>query len=114
MSNIYLISDSAKLCKKGDTLRLESPNGDTQTIFPYKTELLTIMGKVHITASAFRLMTLHKINTVFLTKHGSFTGRLVFQGKKNVFLRQKQFKLLDDPEFCLKTAKTLVRGKLKN
>ncbi len=114
MSTIYIVSDNGILQKKGETLQLAHHDGTITTIFPYKTEQLVILGSVEITGRAFRLLMHHNIDTIFLGTNGKYNGKLAFQDSKNVFLRQKQFKLLDDTDFRLRFAKETVDGKLKN
>lgn len=113
MSTIYLISNGGKLTRKGETLRFLNDDCTT-TLFPYKTDQLVFLGQTEITGAALSLLMRFHIDTVFLSRNGHFNGRLEFQEKKNVFLRQKQFELLNDPVFCLQIATTLVTQKLKN
>ncbi len=113
MSVIYIVSSGGKLCKEGETLVLHSPECKT-TIFPYKTEQLIFIGSVEITGQALSLLMKHKIDTVFLSRNGRFNGRIVFGDSKNVYLRLKEYKLLENEEFKLKIAKSIVGGKIKN
>lgn len=46
--------------------------------------------------------------------NGRFNGKFAFASGKNVFLRQKQFKSIEDDEFTLEFARCVVRGKLRN
>jgi CRISPR-associated protein Cas1 len=114
MSFIYIVSDNGKLHKSGETLQLAAYDGTITTIFPYKTEQLILLGNVEITGSALRVLMRNGIDTVFLGKNGRFNGKLVFQQKKNVFLRQKQFYRLSDNDFIIGFVRSLVLGKLKN
>ena len=114
MSSIYIVSDNAKMQKKGDTIQLHSPDGTITTIFPYKTEQLIIIGSIEITGAALRLLMRYNLDTIFLGKNGRFNGKLVFQESKNVFFRQKQFKLLENTDFRLQFGKAIVISKLKN
>jgi CRISPR-associated protein Cas1 len=114
MSTIYLVSKYGRLVRKGQVLEFRVGEDIRNTIFPFKTEQLVIIGKVDITSSAMRLLMNHQIDTVFLSKNGRFAGKLAFQTGKNVFLRQKQFQRIDDTEFRLSLAKSIVMGKLKN
>jgi CRISPR-associated protein Cas1 len=113
MSTVYIISDFGKLQKKGETLQFDSHDGTT-TIFPFKTEQIIIQGNIEITSGALKLLMRNNIDTIFLGKNGKFNGKLAFQVSKNVFLRQKQFKLLEDEDFRIKFSKSIVGGKLKN
>jgi len=114
MSTIYIVSDNGKLKKKDETIHLEDSDGTITILFPYKTEQLIIMGNVEITSPALKLLMKHNIDTIFLSKNGRFNGKLVFQESKNVFLRQKQYRLLDNEKFKESFARDIARGKLKN
>lgn len=56
----------------------------------------------------------NNIDTVFLTRYGRYLGRLTPLESKNVFLRKKQYLRLDDPDFALRIARSIVAGKLSN
>ncbi len=56
----------------------------------------------------------YNIDTVFMGRNGKFNGKLAFQTGKNVFLRQKQFKSIENHEFSVKIAKNIVNAKLQN
>ncbi len=116
MSTIYIVSDYGKLVKSGDVLQLKKGNDIYQTIFPFKTEQIVIIGNIEMTSPALRSLMFHNIDTIFLGNNGKFNGKITFQdGKsKNVFLRQKQYKLLEDEGFCLNIAKSIVSAKLQN
>ena len=114
MSTIYLASDYGKLNKNGETLRLNHSDGSISIIQPYKTEQLVIIGNVEITSGALKLLMHKKIDVIFLNKNGRFEGKLQFQEGKNVYLRFKQYKLLEDENFKLGHCKSIVSGKLKN
>ena len=72
------------------------------------------MGSVSITGEAMRLMTKYKIGATFLSSNGRFNGSLSFGESKNVFLRQKQYRILDSPNQSLKIARSIVSGKIRN
>jgi len=113
MPSVYIVSNYGKLSKKGDTLIFETYKY-TSTIFPFRTEGLIFIGKVDITASALSLLMKHQIDTVFLSTNGKFNGKLTFSEKKNVFLRLKQYKLLNDYNARLSFSKEITSTKLKN
>ncbi len=114
MATIYLVSDFGKLVKKGDVLELRRESDLLKKIFPYKTDQLVILGQIEITSPALRLLMKHNIDTVFLGTNGRFNGKIAFQESKNVFLRKKQYDLLDDYDFRLSFSKNIVEAKLKN
>ncbi len=114
MSTTYIISDYGRLIKRGQVLQLKKGEDTLNTIFPFKTEQLIIQGKIEITSSAMNFLMKHKIETIFLSRNGKFNGKIDFQTGRNIFLRKKQYELLDDKEFSLKISKTIVTSKLKN
>lgn len=116
MSTVYIVSDYGKLVKLGDVLQLKKGDDIYKTIFPFKTEQLIVIGNIEITSPALKSLMFHNIDAIFLGNNGKFNGKITFQdGKsKNVFLRQKQYKLLEDNGFCLKIAKSIVSAKLQN
>lgn len=114
MSGIYILSDYGKLSKKDQTLVFTENDGTNTILFPYKTDHLVLLGKVSITADALRLISKYKIETTFLSSNGKFSSKLSFENGKNVFLRQKQFRILDDKLKSSEIAKSIVIGKIKN
>ncbi len=114
MSTIYLVANRGRLSKKGQTLSLQIDENTSKIIFPYRTEQLVLIGNIDITTPALKMLMHHRINTVFLNKNGKFNGKLVFNKGKNVFLRQKQFQLVDEPAFSVKMAKAIALGKIHN
>lgn len=114
LSEIYILSDYGKLSKRDETIVFTQPDGTSTILFPFKTEQLVLIGRISISADALRLLTKHKIPTTFLSSNGKFNGRLSFGDKKNIFLRQKQFRILDNPKKSLEIARSIVVGKIKN
>ncbi len=114
MAEIYILSDYGKLTKKDETIVFTQNDGTSTILFPFKTEHLVLMGRISISADALRLLTKYKISTTFLSSNGRFNGKLVFGDGKNIFLRQKQFRLLDDSKKSLEIARSIVAGKLRN
>lgn len=114
MAAIYILSDYGKLSKRDETIVFSQPDGTNTILFPFKTEHLVIIGKVSISADAMRLLTKYKIGTTFLSSNGKFTGKLSFGDSKNIFLRQRQFRIIDDSEKSLQIARSIVCGKIRN
>ena len=114
LSEIYILSDYGKLSKKDETIVFSQPDGTSTILFPFKTEHLVLIGRISISADALRLLTKYKIPTTFLASNGRFNGKLSFGDKKNIFLRQKQFRILDDSKKSLEIARSIVTGKIKN
>lgn len=111
MSSIYILSDNGKLTKKDETIVFSQPDGTYSVIFPFKTELLMLIGKVSISADALCVIMKYKIPVIFLSKNGKFNGKIEFGENKNVFLRQKPYSILSDEKNHLKLQGLLLQEK---
>ena len=114
MAAIYILSDRGKLTKKDETIVFIQPDETKTILFPFKTEHLVIIGNVSISGDALRLLAKYKIGATFLSSNGRFNGKLSFGDSKNVFLRQKQYRILDNEKQSLEIARSIVVGKIKN
>jgi len=114
MGTVYIISDHGKLTKKDDALQFYGADGTERKIFIHRTDRIIISGTVEITGSALKLIMRHQIDTVFLSKNGRYNGKLEFSDGKNVFLRKKQYDLLNDEQKKIEIVRSIVRGKIKN
>lgn len=114
MGTVYIISDHGKLSKSEEALYFLNSDGSSRKIFLHRTDRIVISGNVEITGSALKLIMRHQIDTVFLNKNGKFNGKLEFSDSKNVFLRKRQYDILNNPEKQTTIVRSIVRGKLKN
>lgn len=114
MAEIYILSDYGKLTKHDETIVFSQPDGTNTILFPFKTEHLVLIGRISISADALKLLSKYKISTTFLSSNGRFNGKLTFGDSKNVFLRQNQFRILDNVQKSLEIAKSIVAGKIRN
>jgi len=89
-------------------------NDTVHTLFSYNLEQLLVFGRVELSHSAIASLFRNEVDTVFLSQNGRYIGRLGHVDSKNVFLRRKQFRLLEDTEFALRVAKAIVLGKISN
>lgn len=113
MSGIYILSNAGKLGKRDASLIFYQPDGTETVLFPFKIEQLIIAGKVSISGDAFRILSRHRIPVSFVSTNGYFNARLVYAADKNIFLRKKQYEIMDNQE-GLKIAKAIVCGKIQN
>ena len=111
---VYVTTQGAKILKEGRHLLIKKDGATHQTLFTYKLQQLIICGRVELTQPALAFLLREQIDTVFLRFDGRYLGRLSSAESKNMFLRKKQFSLLDDQSFCLRVARQLLRGKFLN
>ncbi len=114
MAILYITDQGASLAKKGNQLVVTKQGKTIQAVHAFKVEQVAVMGNVSLTPNAISFLLQEGIDTVFLSYHGKYRGRLISQHGKNVQLRRKQFQRMEDPAFRLSVAKELVRGKLMN
>lgn len=111
---IYIKTQGARIIQEGRHLLVKKGEGVYHTLFTYKLKQLVLFGNIEITHSALCQLMKNEIDTVFLTQFGRYLGRLVPLESKNVFLRKRQYQLLDNPEFGLCFVRSVVSGKLSN
>jgi CRISPR-associated protein Cas1 len=110
----YIKTQGAKIIREGRHLLVKQGDDTYNTLFTYRLTQLVLFGRIEITHPALCALMKSNIDTVFLTKNGRYLGRLNPVEPKNVFLRKRQFQLVDDPVFGCKIAKSIVAGKLAN
>lgn len=109
----YVCEQGAKIRREGERL-VVCGHGQQQTLFSHQLEQLLLFGNIHVTAQGRSLILAKKIDTVFLSASGSYRGRLVTLESENVFLRKRQYSLLDNETFKLERAREIVTAKLHN
>ncbi len=109
---IYLTTQGARIIREGSHLLVRKGNDTYHTLFAAKLSQVIICGRVELTPAALQLLLRQGVDTVFLTRDGRYLGRLATPESKNVFLRKKQFALLDDREFALGFCRRVLYGKL--
>lgn len=114
MSILYLMEQNATVSKEGGRLIVKKEGEISRTIHLFKLDQIVIFGNIFLTPAVIRHLLKEGIDTVFLTRKGRYLGRLQSALGKNIVLRREQFRRIEDPKFCLKTAKSIVKGKLNN
>lgn len=114
MSILYLMEQNTTVSKEGGNLLIKKEGVVSHTIHLFKLEQVILMGNVFLTPGVIRYFLQEGIDTAFMTTHGRYLGRLQSALGKNILLRREQFRKMENPAFCLKTAKSIVKGKLNN
>ncbi|MDI6798307.1 MAG: CRISPR-associated endonuclease Cas1, partial [Desulfatibacillaceae bacterium] len=110
----YVTSQGARIIRQGRHLLVRKGDDTHNTLFTYKLDQLLLFGNIEITRNAMLLLFRQGVDTVFFTMNGRYLGRLSQGESKIVHLRKRQFVLLENSEFCLEAAKSIVAGKLAN
>ena len=108
------MEQNATVSKEGGRLIIKKEGEVTKTIHLFKLEQIVLFGNIFLTPAVIRYLLKEGIDTAFMTKRGKYLGRLQSALGKNILLRREQFRKIEDENFCLKTAKAIVRGKIAN
>ena len=111
---VYVTTQGTKIIKEGRHLLVKKDGATYRTLFTYKLQQLILYGRVELTASARSFLLNEQIDTVFLRLDGRYLGRFAGGESRNVFLRKKQFDLIDDDTFNLRVSRQILSGKLLN
>lgn len=99
---------------KGEQLELRRGGKLARTLKLCELEQLWLFGQVELTHAAMMAVLDRGIDVVFLTRGGSFRGRLVGRTSRHVELRAAQYRKLGDSQFSLGIAKKIVEAKIRN
>jgi CRISPR-associated protein Cas1 len=104
----------AVIGKQGDCLTVKYKGELQQTARLMEISQLCVFGNVQITTQAQQQCLSKGVPIVYFSTGGWFYGYTSDLGHKNILLRQEQFRMADDPQFCLKIARGLVNAKILN
>lgn len=114
MSILYLTEQQATVSKEGGRLLIKKEGVVAHTVHLFKLEQIVLFGNIYLTPAAIRHLLREGIDTTFMSRQGRYLGRLQPALGKNIILRREQFRKMEDANFCLKTARSIVKGKLAN
>ena len=114
MSVVYVSEQGASIHKNRERIIIRKQGKILQAVHLAQIEQLVLLGYVQVTAPTVHTLLQRGIDTVFLSKNGTFRGRLQSYTGKNIELRQFQFRNSDQPAFLLDLAARIVRGKIQN
>ncbi|MBA2114990.1 CRISPR-associated endonuclease Cas4g/Cas1g [Bremerella alba] len=75
---------------------------------------VNLFGSIQVTTQAIQAICTEEIPIAYFSMGGWFYGVTHGLGVKNIYLRREQFRWADVPSFCLRIARALVAGKIKN
>jgi CRISPR-associated protein Cas1 len=114
MRTVYVTEDGATLRREGRALHVWTGQKKGTRVPTDELEQLVLVGNIIVTPAALDLLVDKGVDTVFLSHHGRFRGRLTGALSTNVTLRLAQYKLMTTPAEALTLAKTIVAGKTAN
>lgn len=114
MAIFYVTEQGATLTKSGNRLVVQKMKETLHWVHAFKVSQVVIMGRVQLSPSVISFLLEQGIDTVFLSFHGKYRGRLISEFSKNIELRRLQFQRFGDPVFAADLARRYVYGKIEN
>ncbi len=111
---LYLNTQGLFVGKSDEVLRIKDQGKIVQDVRMKEVNQVNVFGNIQISTQALQTLAYLDIPVVFHSQNGYFYGALQGSGLKNIMLRREQFRMADDSARCLKVAKALVEGKIRN
>lgn len=111
---LYLNTQGLAVGKSGNVLKVKDKDKVVQEIRIFDICQLNVFGNIQLSTQAIQTLCENEIPIAYFSMGGWFYGITQGLGVKNIFLRREQFRLADVPGFCLRLAKALVAGKIRN
>lgn len=113
---LYLNTQGLYVGKSGNVLTIKDKDKDKPVLEVRLLDIcqLNLFGNIQISTQAIQTLCEHEIPIAYYSQSGWFYGVTHGLGIKNIFLRREQFRLADLPAFCLRLARQLVAGKIRN
>ena len=113
MSVLYLNENGMTVGVEGNRVTVKHKNGMVKSIPIETLEGIMMMGKNQLTIQCMEVCLREGIPVAFLSKGGSYFGRLMSPGHIKPELQRKQ-SLLYDTEFSVNLAKKIMAAKISN
>jgi CRISP-associated protein Cas1 len=110
----YLNTQGLRVGKSAEVLQVREKDALRQEIRLNEINQLNLMGNIQVTTQAVQALAQAEIPVCYFSQGGWFYGITQGLSTKNVFLRKAQFKLAEEEWFCLRLARKLTAGKIRN
>jgi CRISPR-associated protein Cas1 len=114
MTTLALMEQGTRLAVEGELFSVEREGVTIQQLRMAEVDEVMVFGSVSLTPAAIAALLQRGTDTIFLTAHGRYRGRLIGKPGKNVGLRLAQFDRLREPAVAVPLARALVGGKVSN
>jgi CRISPR-associated protein Cas1 len=111
---LYLNTQGLRVGKSGSVLKIQEKEKVVQDVRIGEICQLNLMGNIQVSTQAVQALCEREIPIAYFSMGGWFYGVTHGLGIKNIYLRREQFRLADVPGFCLRLARELVAGKIRN
>jgi CRISP-associated protein Cas1 len=111
---LYVQEPGSHVGKRSEHLIVRKDGKELTRVPMHALRQLVVCGNVQVSTQALETLVANDISVAYVTGHGRFIGTFAPSERKNVGLREAQFRRFADPAECLSLAKAVVRGKLIN
>jgi CRISPR-associated protein Cas1 len=111
---LYLNTQGLRVGKSGFVLKVQEKEKVLQEVRINEICQLNLMGNIQLSTQAVQALCEQEVPIGYFSQGGWFYGVTHGLGVKNIYLRREQFRLADVPGFCLRLARALVAGKIRN
>lgn len=111
---LYVNTPGVVVGKSGEVLQIKEKGKTIREVRLIDTNQVNLLGPIQISTQALQGLMQAEIPVGFFSMGHWFYGITHGLGLKNIFTRREQFRWADDPRFCLRLARALVVGKVRN
>lgn len=112
MCILFLTTQGASITKESHRLIVEKGRDKLLEIQTRKTSSVITFGNIQISSQALALLGSEGIPVTFLYENGKVKGQFLGESDKNLELRYKQYKLLEDPSSHMSVTRLILLSKL--
>lgn len=111
---LYATTQGLHIGKTGEVLKIKDGDQVVQEVRMNDICQLNIFGNIQVSTQAIQALCEKDIPITYFSQGGWFYGVTCGMGLKNVYLRKAQFRWAESSDFCLRFARALVAGKIRN
>jgi len=111
---VYLNTPGLRVGKSGNVLKIHEKEKLLQEVRIGEMCQLNLFGNIQLSTQAVQTLCENEIPIAYFSQGGWFYGVTHGLGVKNIYLRREQFRWAESPAFCLRLARALVAGKIRN
>lgn len=115
MSHLYIMQSNLKLGVRDGRLEVENTSNGSKRSLPFATvNDISVFGLPQISTRLVRECIAHDIPIAYYSEDGKYFGHISSSTRIDPQRQKLQIYLTDNPAFCLKWSKQIVRAKLFN
>lgn len=111
---LYLNTQGLRVGRSGGVLEVREKDRLRQEVRIGEICQLNLMGNIQVSTQAIQALCEAGVPICYFSQGGWFYGITTGLNTKNVFLRRAQFRLAEQEWFCLRVARRLIAGKIRN